>query len=41
MRDLVYDLAAHAAKVKYSDLPEDVVEITKKFILDTIGCAML
>ena len=40
MKDLVYDLAANVAKVKYGDLPEDVVEITKKFILDTLGCAI-
>ena len=37
MRDLAYDLVANAAKVNYGDLPEDVVEITKKFILDTLG----
>ena len=37
MRDLAYDLAGNAAKVKYDDLPKDVVEITKKFILDTLA----
>ncbi len=37
MRDLAYDLAGNAAKVEYSDLPKDVVEITKKFILDTLA----
>jgi 2-methylcitrate dehydratase PrpD len=40
MRDLAYDLAANAAKTNYGDLPEDVVLITKKFILDTLGCAI-
>jgi len=37
MRDLAYDLAGNAAKIKYDDLPKDVVEITKKFILDTLA----
>ena len=40
MRDLAYDLAANAAKMSYRDLPDDVVMITKKFILDTLGCAI-
>jgi len=37
MRDLAYDLAGNAAKVKYDDLPKDVVEVTKKFILDILA----
>ncbi len=37
MRDLAYDLAGNAAKVKYNDLPKDAVKITKKFILDTLA----
>jgi len=37
MRDLAYDLAGNAAKGEYSDLLKDVVEITKKFILDTLA----
>jgi len=37
MKDLAYDLAGNAAKVKYDDLPKDVAEITKKFILDTLA----
>ena len=40
MRDIAYDLAANAAGVKYGDLPEDIVEITKKFILDTLATTM-
>ena len=40
MRDLVYDLVGHAAKVNCGDLPQDVIEITKKFILDTLGTAI-
>lgn len=37
MRDLAYDLVSNAAKVKYDDLPKDVVGVTKKFILDTLA----
>ena len=37
MKDLAYDFAESAAKVKYDDLSRDVVEITKKFILDTLA----
>ena len=37
MKDLAYDLVSNAARVKYDDLPKDVVEITKKFILDTLA----
>ena len=40
MRDLTYDLAGNVAKVKYDDLPEDAVEITKKFILDTLATTL-
>jgi 2-methylcitrate dehydratase len=32
-------LASYAAALKYEDLPEDVVRIAKRTILDTIGCA--
>jgi 2-methylcitrate dehydratase len=32
-------LADYATKLKYEDLPEDVVRLTKRTILDTIGCA--
>ncbi len=37
MRDLAYEFADNAVRVKYDDLSEDVVELTKKFILDTLG----
>ena len=40
MRDAAYDLVNYAVSTKYGDLPEDVVEVTKKFILDTLGCAI-
>jgi len=33
-------LARYAADLKYEDLPEDVVRIVKRSILDTVGCAI-
>jgi 2-methylcitrate dehydratase len=36
---LAEGLARYAAELKYEDLPEDVVRITKRTILDTFGCA--
>jgi 2-methylcitrate dehydratase len=32
-------LARYAAGLKYEDLPEDIVRLAKRTILDTIGCA--
>jgi len=32
-------LARYAASLKYEDIPDDVVRIAKRTILDTIGCA--
>ena len=40
MRDLTYDLAGNVAKVKYDDLSKDAIEITKKFILDTLATTL-
>lgn len=40
MRDLAYDLAEHVSAVRYADLPPEVVEVTKKFILDTLGTSL-
>ena len=37
MRDLAYELVENVAKTKYADLPKDVVETTKKFVLDTLA----
>ena len=37
--ELAATLARYAATLKYEDLPQDVVRITKRTILDTIGCA--
>src|SRR5215471_3109743 len=36
---LAVALARYAASLTYEDLPEDVVRIAKRTILDTIGCA--
>ena len=35
---LAETLARYAAGLKYEDIPDDVVRITKRTILDTIGC---
>jgi len=40
MKDLAYDLVSNAARVKYDDLPSGAVEVTKKFILDTLSVAI-
>jgi len=36
---LAETLARYAANLKYEDLPEDVVRLVRRTILDTIGCA--
>ena len=36
---LAETLARYAANLKYEDIPEDVVRLAKRTILDTIGCA--
>ena len=36
---LAETLARYAAELKYEDLPEDVIRIARRSILDTIGCA--
>jgi 2-methylcitrate dehydratase len=36
---LAETLARYAAELKYEDLPDDIVHLTKRTILDTIGCA--
>ena len=37
MRDVGYTLAPNIADIKYDDIPEHAVDITKKTILDTLG----
>lgn len=39
-RDLAYYLAQNAVDTEYRNLPEATVEITKKFIMDTLACAI-
>ena len=36
---LAETLARYATELKYEDIPEDVIRIAKRSILDTIGCA--
>jgi 2-methylcitrate dehydratase len=36
---LAATLARYATELKYEDIPEDVIRIAKRTILDTIGCA--
>src|SRR5262245_8337199 len=36
---LAETLARYAVKLKYEDIPDDVIRIAKRTILDTIGCA--
>ena len=38
--DLADKLARHVARARYADLPEATIEITKKFILDTLGTSL-
>lgn len=38
--DLMYDVVKQELKVKYEDLPSNVVEVVKKALLDTLGCAV-
>jgi 2-methylcitrate dehydratase PrpD len=35
--NLSQELVQHLVRIQYDDLPEEVVEVTKKSILDTIG----
>src|SRR5947209_5361143 len=37
--ELAETLARYAAGLKYEDIPDDVVRIARRTILDTIGCA--
>lgn len=37
MKDLAYDIVENASNINYDSLPKEVVQVTKNFILDTIG----
>jgi 2-methylcitrate dehydratase PrpD len=36
-RDAAFDLAKYAVKTRYEDLPAEIIEVTKRDILDTLG----
>ncbi|MFC2070702.1 MmgE/PrpD family protein [Chloroflexota bacterium] len=38
--DASYAFAKNLTTLKYEDIPQDVVDITKKHVLDVLGCAM-
>ena len=38
--DVIFRLAENVAKIRFDDLPEEVVEVAKKFVLDTVGNAL-
>ena len=40
MTTIVEQLSSYAAAVRYEDLPREVVHQAKRFIIDTIGCAL-
>ena len=40
MKALVEKLSAYAARLRYEDLPPEVVHQAKRLIVDTIGCAL-
>jgi 2-methylcitrate dehydratase len=39
MENITYKMAQFSIDLKYEDLPADVVELTKRFVFDSIGCA--
>ena len=40
MPNLAEQLSDYGTSLKYADLPSDVVHLAKRFIIDTIGCAL-
>ena len=40
MTDIAEQLSTFATDLHYTDLPRDVVHLTKRMIIDTIGCAL-
>ncbi|MGC8621718.1 MAG: MmgE/PrpD family protein [Caldisphaera sp.] len=40
MKDLAFELAEKYSEIKFNDIPPNVVDYTKKFILDTIGVSL-
>ena len=39
MENITYKMAQFSIDLKYEDLPADVVELTKRFVFDSVGCA--
>jgi 2-methylcitrate dehydratase len=39
MEHITYKLARFSKQLKFEDLPDEVVETTKRFIFDSVGCA--
>ena len=39
MENITYKMAQFSIDLKYEDLPADVVELTKRFVFDSAGCA--
>ena len=40
MSNLAEQLSDYGTSLKYTDLTSDVVHLAKRFIIDTIGCAL-
>ena len=40
MTTLAEQLSSYACGLRYDDLPEDTVHLAKRFIIDTLGCAL-
>jgi 2-methylcitrate dehydratase PrpD len=38
--DMIFKVAEHIVKADYNDLPDQAVEVTKRFILDTLGTSI-
>ena len=39
MENITHKMAQFSIDLKYEDLPADVVELTKRFVFDSVGCA--
>ena len=39
MENITHKMAQFSIDLKYEDLPTDVVELTKRFVFDSVGCA--
>jgi 2-methylcitrate dehydratase PrpD len=38
--DAIYDIADYIARTRYDDIPQNVIKIAKRFIIDSIGVSM-